>query len=67
MLRRDVGYETESGLAQGRIYPPTLRERLLQQKAALAARLADVDKAIEALDANPNFEQVLDVIDKVNC
>jgi hypothetical protein len=56
----------ETGLAQAQIYPPTLRERLIQQKAALAARLTDVDAAIKALDANPNFESVLDVIGKVN-
>lgn len=47
-------------------YNPTLRERLIAQKADLTQRLANVTNAIEALDANPNFEQVLDVIGKVN-
>lgn len=46
-------------------YAPTLRERLIAQKADLTQRLANVDNAIEALDQNPNFEQVLDVIGKV--
>lgn len=47
-------------------YNPTLRERLISQKADLTQRLANVDNAIQALDSNPNFEQVLDVIGKVN-
>ena len=47
-------------------YNPTLRERLLTQKADLTQRLANVDNALTALDSNPNFEQVLDVIGKVS-
>ena len=50
----------------GSPYNPTLRERLIAQKADLTQRLANVDAAISALDSNPNFEQVLDVIGKVS-
>jgi dienelactone hydrolase len=53
-------------MATQQAYNPTLRERLLAQKADLTQRLADVDSAIEALDKNPNFEEVLNVIGKVN-
>lgn len=56
----------EAKSAIGRPYNPTLRERLISQKADLTQRLANVEKAIGALDANPNFEEILNVINKVN-
>lgn len=65
LQRLDVP-QCETGLAGAARYQPTLRERLVAQKADLTQRLADLDNAISALDANPNFEQVLDVIGKVN-
>lgn len=69
-MRTDIpGLGGEMQLAQNkecRPYNPTLRERLIAQKADLTQRLADVDAAIGALDANPNFEQVMNVIGKVN-
>ena len=46
-------------------YQPTLREKLINQKSALTQRLADVESAIAALDKNPNFEEVLNVVGKV--
>ena len=49
-----------------RPYNPTLRERLLTQKADLTQRLADLDAAITALDNNPNFEEVVNLIGKVH-
>jgi hypothetical protein len=59
--------DDQCGIAgTARLYSPTLRERLIAQKADLTQRLADVDNALTALDSNPNFESVLDVIGKVN-
>lgn len=49
----------------GNPYRPTLRENLLTQKADLTARLSNIEAAIQALDANPNFEAVLDVVKNV--
>ena len=57
--------QAELGCATANPYP-TLRESLISQKADLTQRLANVDSAIEALDKNPNFEEVLDVIGKAN-
>jgi dienelactone hydrolase len=57
------GYES-AGTMAGNPYNPTLRERLTAQQGRLTQQLADVTAAIEALDKNPNFEQVLDVIGK---
>lgn len=48
-----------------RMIAPTMRERFLQQKGELTQRLANINAAIEALDANPTFEKVLDVVQKV--
>lgn len=53
----------ECGPAQMR--RPTMRENFIAQKADLTQRLANVDAAIEALDSNPNFEKILDVVQKV--
>lgn len=45
---------------------PTLRERLMMNKANLTQQLADVDKAIDALDKSPDFESTLNVLNKVS-
>lgn len=47
-------------------YKPTMRQRMLQQKADLTQRLADVDKALTLLDKNPDFEECLNIIGKVS-
>lgn len=53
-----------AGQLGGSSYQPTLRERLTSQQQSLTKKLADIEAAIEALDKNPNFEEVLDVIGK---
>lgn len=61
--------QIEGGATQcipGRPYQPTLRERLMAQKAELTQRMADVDKALTALDGAPNFEQVLDAVNQAS-
>jgi hypothetical protein len=62
----DLAQAKQAEAIGGRSYNPTLRERLIAQKADLSQRLDNVENAIQALDANPNFEQVLNVIGKVN-
>ena len=52
------------GTLAGSPYQPTLRERLTAQQARLSKQIEDVEAAIAALDKNPNFEEVLDVIGK---
>jgi hypothetical protein len=64
MAMEKAASQYAGGIA-GQPYNPTLRERLISQKAELTARLSNIDAAITALDANPNFESVLDVVGKV--
>lgn len=61
--RRDIPMATQE--IGGSAYNPTLRERLIGHQAEYTQRLADVTAAIEALDKNPNFEDVMNVIGKV--
>ena len=42
----------------------TLTERLEAEKRSLGDRLAQVDKVLEALKANPNFQELFDLISK---
>lgn len=44
---------------------PTTRERLLEQRKELERILGDVNAAIEALDKNPEFEEVHNLLTKV--
>ena len=41
---------------------PTKRQRLGQKKDVLEAQLAKVNKAIEALDKNPDLEEFMNII-----
>lgn len=49
----------------GQMRRPTMREGFIQRKADLTQQLANVDAALAALDENPNFEKILDVVQKV--
>jgi hypothetical protein len=42
----------------------TLRERLVEQKTALEAQLANVKDALEFMDKNPSFENFHNTISK---
>lgn len=44
--------------------PATVTEELKIKKAMLEKKLADVNAAIEALEANPGVEKVLNLISK---
>lgn len=44
------------------IRKPTQRERLMVKRQRLAAQLASVDAALNALDENPNLEKFLEVM-----
>lgn len=44
---------------------PTLTERLKREQADLSARLKEVTEAITALEANPQVQAVLDLVQKV--
>ena len=45
---------------------PTIEDRLLRRKAQLEADLADVNNALEALQANPEVLKIMCLISKVN-
>ena len=50
----------------GRDVQPTIEERLLRRKSQLEADLADVNNALEALQANPEVLKIMCLISKVN-
>ena len=45
--------------------PPTVSERLAQEKQRLEERLAEVNAAIDALDGNPEAKSVVDALSKL--
>lgn len=53
------------GLNEKLYIPPTLRARLQAQREQFAKRLADIDEAIKGLDASPEVEKLLNLIQKV--
>jgi len=56
---------TEPGLIQGSAYKPrTLRENLLDQKAAMETRMKEIDEALALLDRNPDFEKLQDLLSR---
>lgn len=44
---------------------PTLTERLTQERDGLRSRLVELDAAIGALEANPQVQAVLDLVQRV--
>ena len=44
---------------------PTLTERLKQERQAHADKLTELDSAIAALEANPEVQRILDLVQKV--
>lgn len=44
---------------------PSLTERLKQQRKDLAQKVAELDSAIAAIEANPNVQEVLDALSKM--
>ena len=48
------------------INQPTIEQRLLQKKSRLEADLADINNALEALQANPEVLKIMCLISKVN-
>lgn len=44
---------------------PTLTERIKRERDEVATHLADLDAALQVLDANPQVKTVLDLVQKV--
>jgi hypothetical protein len=44
---------------------PTLTERLKQERLGISIRLNELDAAINALEANPQVQTILDLVQKV--
>jgi len=55
-----TGYASEK-----RMVPRTRRERMHDLKRELENKLKEVNAALEALDANPEVEKVMNAIEKV--
>ena len=49
----------------GSLRSMTVGERLVQQQARLSAELANVEKALELLDNNPEVNEILQALSKV--
>jgi len=45
--------------------PPSLLERLHDERKRLSARVADIDAALEALEQDPKVMETLELISKV--
>ena len=45
--------------------PPTVSERLQREKKNLEERLANVNKAIDALDSSPEIAEAVDALSKL--
>ena len=56
-----MGYQGAE-MAASSLKPMSHRDVLVQQKREVETRLENINKAIEALDANPNIEAVLDLL-----
>ena len=59
---RGVGVESTSKLNE---YRPSLTQRLTAERQDLAERLAEVDAALAALNAQPDIQKILDLVQKV--
>lgn len=49
----------------GQYIPPSIRKQLQDKRDVLAKHLQSIDEAIAALDENPAFERVHDILSKV--
>ena len=66
-------FESESGVASeekalsGLINAtPTMTERLYRERAQLKSKLAEIEKAIAAIESNPQVQQVVDALTKLH-
>lgn len=62
MNRPDYGLQQAAGL----IHNPTMTERLEAEKKALEARLAEVNKALTAMQSKPEIAELIDIVTKVS-
>lgn len=61
------GELTKTGqCAPGIMKQPTITERLSSEKQRLESRLEEVNKALEALNKNPEIAEVINIISKVS-
>lgn len=61
----DVNAKCAEVPANCEIRRPTLTERLKGERQDIAGRLAELDAAIAALEANPQVQTILDLVQKV--
>jgi len=61
----DVNGPMETAAKCLEINRPTLTERLKQERIDLSKRLSELDAAISALEANPQVQTILDLLQKV--
>lgn len=59
------GGEIEKRVVGGVVSQPTISERLKDEKRRLETRLTEVNKALEALQKNPEIAEVINIISKV--
>ena len=65
----DYGYEQSKAMSPMMelgcsLRQPTTRERLEQTRKVLTEKLSDINDALAALDSNPEFERVHNLIQK---
>lgn len=63
--KAEMSISDARGLAK-QYQPPTVRERLENQKRNLEAELATINEAIAALDQNPEVERVLTILGRAH-
>lgn len=54
------------GLSESKYIQPTIEQRLIQKKQRLEQDLQETTEALEALQANPEFNKILCLITKIN-
>jgi len=69
LLKGLGGFASETSQME-RVYQdisPTLREQLEQRKQHYSEQIDEINKFLELLEQTPNFEQLLDLLQKMKC
>lgn len=59
-------YATQEAMIGGNLNRPTITESLTYRKQQLEEQLEKVNKALEALKANPTVEEVMNLVSQAN-
>lgn len=65
MFENRADYPMAVGMQAGLCRPPSVLERLTDEKARCEARLAEVNNALALLDQNPGITTVLEALSKI--